>query len=155
MLKCQHLNIYEQDKFRAQLSWAWKGFITLGPDQVLIRTNRLTLRLSVPHWKNFFKKLILKKVSRWDLNHENLPCMQRVEPFIYVLPLCPCLWMSRLLIPKLFLDVTFMISGLFYPLTCTHTNPVYGTKSIDNENACEIVKAVLSAGDSLWQWVKY
>ena len=26
-----NFNIYEQDKFRAQLSWAWKFFITLGP----------------------------------------------------------------------------------------------------------------------------
>ena len=31
MLKCQHIfNIYEQDKFRAQLSWAWKKFYNLG-----------------------------------------------------------------------------------------------------------------------------
>ena len=116
-----------------------------GPDQ----DQPFDTQIKCSSLKEFFKKLILKKVSRWDLNHENLPCMQRVEPFIYVLPLCPCLWMSRLLIPKLFLDVTFIISGLFYPLTCTHTNPVYGTKSIDNENACEIVKAVLGAGDSL------
>ena len=24
MLNCWHFNIYAQDKFRAQLSWAWK-----------------------------------------------------------------------------------------------------------------------------------
>ena len=27
---CWHFNIYEQDKFRAQLSWAWKKFYILG-----------------------------------------------------------------------------------------------------------------------------
>ena len=26
-----HFNIYEQDKFCAQLSWAWKKFYNLGP----------------------------------------------------------------------------------------------------------------------------
>ena len=30
MLKCQQL-FYEQDKFRAQLSWAWKTFYNLEP----------------------------------------------------------------------------------------------------------------------------
>ena len=28
--KCWHLSINEQDKFRAQLSLAWNGFITSG-----------------------------------------------------------------------------------------------------------------------------
>ena len=28
---CWHFNIYEQDKFCAQLSWAWKKFYNLGP----------------------------------------------------------------------------------------------------------------------------
>ena len=28
---CWHFNIYEQDKFRAQLSWVWKSVITSGP----------------------------------------------------------------------------------------------------------------------------
>ena len=31
MLKCQHFNIYEQDKFLSQLSWAWKKFYNLEP----------------------------------------------------------------------------------------------------------------------------
>ena len=26
----KHFNIYEQDQFRAQLSWAWKKFYNLG-----------------------------------------------------------------------------------------------------------------------------
>ena len=26
-----HFNIYEQNKFRAQLGWAWKQFYNLGP----------------------------------------------------------------------------------------------------------------------------
>ena len=30
MLKCQHFNIYEQEKFHAQLNWAWKKFDNLG-----------------------------------------------------------------------------------------------------------------------------
>ena len=28
---CWHFNIYEQEKFHAQLSWAWKKFYNLGP----------------------------------------------------------------------------------------------------------------------------
>ena len=31
MLNCQHFNFYEQDKFRAQLSWHGKSFITSEP----------------------------------------------------------------------------------------------------------------------------
>ena len=31
---CWHFNIYEQDKFHAQLSWAWKSFIQLPQCQV-------------------------------------------------------------------------------------------------------------------------
>ena len=31
---CSHLNIYKQDKFRAQLSWAWKQFYNLGAEFV-------------------------------------------------------------------------------------------------------------------------
>ena len=27
---CWHCNIYEQEKFHAQLSWAWKKFYNLG-----------------------------------------------------------------------------------------------------------------------------
>ena len=27
---CWHFNIYEQDKFRAQLRWAWEKFYNLG-----------------------------------------------------------------------------------------------------------------------------
>ena len=30
---CLYLSIYEQLKFRAQLGWAWKSFITSGPDK--------------------------------------------------------------------------------------------------------------------------
>ena len=33
--KCWHFNIYEQDKFRAQLSWVWKKFYDLGASILL------------------------------------------------------------------------------------------------------------------------
>ena len=34
---CWHLNIHEQDKFRAQLSWAWKkSFINSSPEPLLL-----------------------------------------------------------------------------------------------------------------------
>ena len=29
-VSCGHFNIYEQGKFRAQLSWVWKKFYNLG-----------------------------------------------------------------------------------------------------------------------------
>ena len=29
-INCSHFNIYEEDKFCAQLSWAWKKFYNLG-----------------------------------------------------------------------------------------------------------------------------
>ena len=29
LINCWHFNIYEQDKFRAQLSWAWAKFYNL------------------------------------------------------------------------------------------------------------------------------
>ena len=34
--KCWHFNIYEHDEFHAQLSWAWKSFITSRP---VLKTN--------------------------------------------------------------------------------------------------------------------
>ena len=36
MLKCQQylvFNIYEKDKFQAQLNWAWKKFYNLGHER--------------------------------------------------------------------------------------------------------------------------
>ena len=34
---CCHLSTYEQDKFRAQLSWVWKKSITFGPGSLKLR----------------------------------------------------------------------------------------------------------------------
>ena len=42
MLKCQQLlafNIYEQEKFHAQLSWAWKKFYNLGAKSGFFKTH--------------------------------------------------------------------------------------------------------------------
>ena len=34
---CLHFNIYEQDKFRAQLNWAWKKFYNLGASLIWVK----------------------------------------------------------------------------------------------------------------------
>ena len=50
---CWHFNIYEQDKFHAQLSWAWKKFHNLGPRPLaLIKSNyfHLTEAASLFFW---------------------------------------------------------------------------------------------------------
>ena len=49
----------------------------IGPD---LDPNRLTLL--IVFLKDFFKKLILRKVSRRQQKHEILPSMQRVKPII-------------------------------------------------------------------------
>ena len=47
------INIYEKEKFHAQLSWAWKKLITLGPscmesDSESVITSCMSLRYKCP-----------------------------------------------------------------------------------------------------------
>ena len=67
MLKCQHFNIYEQDKFRAQLS-----FITLDNGSIVFDTD------GIP--EIIIKKLILK-ISAADKKACKIPRRHRINAF--------------------------------------------------------------------------
>ena len=51
---CSHFNIYEQEKFHAQLSWAWKKFYDLGAWSDLTLTLRCLLGPSCPNMKDHY-----------------------------------------------------------------------------------------------------
>ena len=61
---CWHFNIYEQDKFHAQLSWAWKKFYNLWalPEKILLSG---TIIILTNIWSNYlliWLRLILLQV---------------------------------------------------------------------------------------------
>ena len=59
---CWHFNIYEQDKFHAQLSWAWKKFYKL--EARLIRQDELIALIT-------FEGILKNNISRkYDLKKE-------------------------------------------------------------------------------------
>ena len=63
--------IYEYLKFHAQLSWAWKSFITSGPElyQTFTKQFYLSLQLGIAYTEN----LILKQgVKREELLQEKV-----------------------------------------------------------------------------------
>ena len=70
---CWHLNIYEQDKFRDQLSWVGyeKSFMTSRTDLLIHTVWHTDCILEV------FLKVYLE-ISTDDKNLENFPSMQRV-----------------------------------------------------------------------------
>ena len=60
---CWHFNIYGHDKFRAQLSWVWKSFITSGPDLTLCRAWSGSKFVLMVFLKEFFEKVSFAEKS--------------------------------------------------------------------------------------------
>ena len=62
------LNIYEQDKFRAQLSWAWKKFYNLRPDVRTMFVDKVPLNISLKAAYSVTMNIFRKK-NIFFLNH--------------------------------------------------------------------------------------
>ena len=70
---CQYFKIYKQNKFHAQLSWAWKKFYNLGADKWQINIKYLY----------FFNKSLLG--LKLNFNYKlNYMCIFTTIPFIKV-----------------------------------------------------------------------